>query len=133
MYKFACTCIYVYMYIYIYIYIFIFVLIYIYIYMYICAYIYMYIYIYIIFIYLFTVILRAVARDMLYVTRMIGGFVPVLFSTDSQTFPVSPSISLSSLFHLFSSLCFCAVACSVLCCVVVCRCVVCLELNSFIR
>ena len=32
----------------------------------------------------------AVARDILYVTRMIGGFVPVLFSTNFQTFPVSP-------------------------------------------
>ena len=39
----------------------------------------------ILFIYLFTVILGAVARDMLYVTRMIGGFVLVLFSTNSQT------------------------------------------------
>ena len=91
-----------------------------------------------IYMFIFTVILRTVARDMLYVTRIIGGFVQVLFSTNSQTFPVSPSISLfslslfslfmcisfhlclsSRLFHLFfSSLCFCALACSVLCCCV---------------
>ena len=80
---------------------------------------------------MFTMILRAVARDVLYVTRNIGGFVPGV-DTNSQTFPVSPSTSLFSslfsrvslfisvslrLFHLFfsSSLCFCAVACSVLC------------------
>ena len=86
------------------------------------------------------VILRAVACDMLYVTRMIGGLEPVLFLTNSQTFPFSPSISLSLFsllisisFHLCLSsslpslllfsllLCcgvFCAAACSVLCCCV---------------
>ena len=120
-----------------------------------------------IYILIFTVILRAVARDMLCVTRIIGGFVPVLFSTDqlsnlsgflvqslSSLFPsslfsfVSLFISVSlRLFHLFfSSLRFCAVACSVLCCCVllvslccvcvlvcVCRCVMCLEFNSVFR
>ena len=107
-----------------------------------CISVYIYIYIYI----HFTVILRAVTRDMLFVTRTIRGFEPVLFSTNSQTFPVSRSISLSlsslfpsflfsfvslfisvslRLFHLFfSSLCFC-VAWSVLCCAVLCRVVLC--------
>ena len=111
----------------------------------------------------YTVILRAVARDMLHATRVIRGFVPVLFSTNSQTFRVSPSISSlfpSSLFsfvslficvspllfHLFfSSVLCCCVLCVVLCCwvslcfvvlcvrVCVCRCVMCLKVNSFIR
>ena len=105
--------------------------------MYVSVYIYIYIY------FFFAVILRAVARDMLYVTRIIGGFVPVLFSTNSQTFPVSLSISLFSLslfsllicisFHLclssslsslllFSLLLCCGVFCAVLLCVVVCAC-----------
>ena len=58
-----------------------------------------------------------------HITRMIGGVVPVLFSTNSQTFPVFPSISLSlSPLLLFSLLLrcgvFCVVACSVLCCCV---------------
>ena len=71
---------------------------------------------------------------------------PVLFWTNSQTFPVSPSISLFSLslfsllicfsFHLclssslsslllFSLVLCCGVFCAVLLCVAVCRCVVC--------
>ena len=78
---------------------------------------------------MFTVILRAVARDMLYVTRMIGGFVPVLFSTNSQTFPVSPSL----LSFISSSLLFASVLWRPLVCVSVCCCVMSLELNSFIR
>ena len=93
-----------------------------------------YIYIYI----LFSVILRAVARGMLDVTRMIGGFFPVLFSTNSQTFLVSPSLSLFVSF-VSSSLLFasvpwrilcCVVFCAVLLCVAVCRCVVCVCVSA---
>ena len=87
-------------------------------------------------VHIFTVILRAVARDMLHVTRMIRGFVRVLFSTSNLSgFSFNLSLLsfplLSSQLHLlsslsfffsyifFSSLYFC-VACSLLCCVALC-------------
>ena len=76
---------------------------------YFCIFVDIYIYV---FMYLFTVIFGAVARDMLHVTRMIGGFVPCCSRQILKLVQLLLQ-SLSLLSHLFfSSLCFCVVVAS---------------------
>ena len=85
--------------------------------------------------YIFTVILRAVARDMLYANandwRIRAGVVldrlkPFQFLLESLSLLSFISSSLLFASVLLRVLC-CCVFCAVLCCVVVCRCVVSLD------